>query len=268
MADSTIKIRRGNDVPVTWRFKNPDRTVFDLSGSDFVLEVKYQETLLTVDSSSNAALGVNTAAGTVSWTPTVTDTLRFKEGRPSSYELNLVSETETRTLVSGAFVGLGFAAAAEEEEPEEEEEEAGAAAQTVRLVMSDSQVELLASDAGNVVFIFGTAGGIINLAAPQSAAVNVGGTIEVVYYNPSFIGAAITVPGAAAFFNGGIDQSVRAGTTVKLRKVSDAATALGQEVWAMHGGDIPVPEVTTADAGKVLEIVDIGAAVVAWQVDG
>jgi hypothetical protein len=108
MADSTVKIFRGNDTPVVWRFKNADKTVFDLTGSDFILRVKYQESTVLIDSTSNTAgLQVNGALGEVTWNPSTEDTLRFKDGRPSPYELDRIIDGRTRTLVEGDFVGVG-----------------------------------------------------------------------------------------------------------------------------------------------------------------
>jgi hypothetical protein len=107
-ASTTINVHRGNDTPVVWRFKNADKTVFDLSGSDFILRVKYQETTLTVSSASNTAgLQVNGALGQVTWNPSAQDTLRLKAGRPSPYELDRVIDDRTRTLVTGDLVGHG-----------------------------------------------------------------------------------------------------------------------------------------------------------------
>lgn len=108
MADSSVKIYRGNDTPVVWRFKNADKTVFDLTGSDFILRVKYQEGTFTVNSSANAVgLEVDGPAGQVTWNPSTSDTLKFKDGRSSPYELDRVIDGKTRTLVMGDFTGVG-----------------------------------------------------------------------------------------------------------------------------------------------------------------
>ncbi len=109
MADHTVNIFRGNDTPVVWRFKNADKTVFTLDGSDFILRIKYQEATVLVDSTANTTgLVVDGPAGTVTWNPSFDDTLRFKPNRPSPYELDRIAGGRTRTLAAGDFIGQGI----------------------------------------------------------------------------------------------------------------------------------------------------------------
>lgn len=97
-----IGVRHGDNAPpIIWNFD------FDLTGSDFLLEIVSRAATILALLASDDALVIDPAAKTVTWTPTVAQSRLIMLGNLSTYRLQRQIEGgEFRTYYNGHVVGV------------------------------------------------------------------------------------------------------------------------------------------------------------------
>lgn len=105
-AQYDIKVRRGNNVPVAWRFKNADGSLFGIGGDVFQLTIVWGGERIEA-STEDSTLTRNDPQATISWRPTLEQTRDLPDGRQATYELERIASGEQRTLVEGFVVVEG-----------------------------------------------------------------------------------------------------------------------------------------------------------------
>lgn len=105
-----LTVWRGNNAPVIWQPVDDQGQPFPLAGSEFVLTVVVKGrgcTTIRKDSAVNTGLQVDTAAGTITWKPTLEESRAIPIGRLSSYELERRIAGDQRTWAIGDITGEG-----------------------------------------------------------------------------------------------------------------------------------------------------------------
>jgi predicted pyridoxine 5'-phosphate oxidase superfamily flavin-nucleotide-binding protein len=103
-----LSIWRGNNPPIAWRFRNADQTLFDVSGSRFVMDISIRSvSRFRKDTDVNDNFVVDAAASTLTWAITVAESRLIPEGRIADYEIERWIGNEQLTLISGKLIGLG-----------------------------------------------------------------------------------------------------------------------------------------------------------------
>ncbi|MHB2205059.1 hypothetical protein [Methylobacterium sp. CM6257] len=104
-----ITIRRGTNKPDrAWRFQNKDGTVFDGTGSEFVLTIsRGSKVLIRKDTSAGGGLSYDVDAGRLLWVRTLAESRLIPLGRVAQYEIERRIASNQSTILSGFVIGEG-----------------------------------------------------------------------------------------------------------------------------------------------------------------
>jgi hypothetical protein len=101
-------IWRGNSYAMArWQFLQDAETPLDLTGSEMVMRATWSGGSVRLTTASAANLVMDAEEGTLTWTPSITESRSIPEGRVAKYEIERRIGGEQRTLVQGYFVGVG-----------------------------------------------------------------------------------------------------------------------------------------------------------------
>lgn len=96
-----LAMRRGNNPPVTWRFKGADGSAFDLTGSVMVLAIVWSGGSIEKFSDGDDGLAHDDDGGVLTFAPTLAETRLLPVGRVARYEIERRIDGTQVTLVEG-----------------------------------------------------------------------------------------------------------------------------------------------------------------------